>query len=237
MKKLLTFAFAAFCAAATAYAQPKIQVAGGDTHDWGKVKPTQSPLSTVLKITNAGNEELKINDVKVGCGCTTTGLEKKELAPGETTSMTVSLNVGTNTGGVTKSVSILSNDPETPTKLVLLKAEVVRALQFVPAQYLSFTDMKLGSESTAKVTIKNLTNEDIVLSDIETTNGIKHNLKGQTTIKANSDLEIVARVKPQQKGYFNGTLKMKSSNAEMPVIEISAWGQVPDATSPVFMNK
>ncbi len=237
MKRLIALAFAATCLFTTAYSQPKLQVQGGDTHDWGKVKPAQSPLQTVLKVTNAGNELLKISDVKVGCGCTTTGIEKKELAPGETTSLSVTLNVGTNTGGLTKTVTIMSNDPNAPTKMILLKAEIVRAIQFSPSQYFSFTDMKIGRESTAAVKIKNTTAQDIVLSDIEATNGIKHNLKSKTTIKANSEIDMIVKVKAQAKGYYNGTIKMKTTSPDFPTLEVPAYGNVLDSTSPVYMNK
>lgn len=238
MKRLLVVAFTAACAVTTAYAQPKLQIEGGDTHDWGKIKPTQSPLKTTLKITNAGDQLLSIADVKVGCGCTTTGIGKKELTPGETTTLDVSLNVSpAHTGGLTKTVSIMSNDPMAQTKIVFLKADVVRNIQFVPAQYFSFTDMKMGSESTAKVTIKNTTGQDIVLSDIEATNGIKHSLKNKATLKANSEMELTVKVKPQEKGYFNGVVKIKTSDADFPLLEIPAHGNVADATSPVFMNK
>jgi LEA14-like dessication related protein len=237
MKRLTAFAVVAFCAMSTAYAQPKLTVEGGDTYDWGKVKPTETPLKTTLKITNSGTEQLSISDVKVGCGCTTTGIGKKELTPGESTTLDVSLNIGTNTGGLTKTVSIMSNDPAAPTKMILLKADIVRAIQFVPTQYFSFTDMKLGAESTAKVKVKNTTAEDIVLTEIEGTNGLKHVLKNKTTLKANSEMEIAVKIKPQAKGYYNGILKMKTSNPDFPTLEVPAFGNVPDATSPVYMNK
>lgn len=237
MKRLVSLAVA-FCAiTAAAYAQPKLTVEGGDTYDWGKVKPTQSPLKTTLKITNSGTEQLSISDVKVGCGCTTTGIGKKELTPGETTTLDVSLNVGSNTGGLTKTVTIMSNDPAAPTKMILLKAEIVRAIQFVPSQYFSFPDMKVGTEAVAKVKVKNTTPEDIVLSDVETTNGLKHTLKGKTTLKANSEMEITVKVNPQAKGYYNGTLKMKTTNPDFPTLEVPAFGNVADPTSPVYMNK
>ena len=35
-----------------AYAQPKLTIIGGDTHDWGKVKPKDDPLKATIKIKN-----------------------------------------------------------------------------------------------------------------------------------------------------------------------------------------
>ncbi|MES2764592.1 MAG: DUF1573 domain-containing protein [Bacteroidota bacterium] len=237
MKRFLALAFAATCMFTTAYAQPKIQIEGGDTYDWGKVKPAQSPLKTTLKVKNAGNQELKISDVKVGCGCTTTGIAKKELAPGETTTLDISLNIGTNTGGLTKTVTIMSNDPAASTKMILLKAEIVRAIQFSPSQYFAFNDMKIGRESVSTVKIKNTTAQDIILTDIEATNGLKHNLKSKTTLKANSEIEMTVKIKATAKGYFNGVVKMKTTSPDFPTLEVPAYGNVLDSTSPVYMNK
>lgn len=239
MKRLLSLVFA-FCAVTlAAYAQPKVTVESGDTYDWGKVKPAQSPLKTTLKVKNTGDQQLKISDVKVGCGCTTTGIAKKELAPGETTTLDISLNLGANTGGLTKTVTIMSNDLVSPTKLILLKAEVVRAIQFVPSQYFAFNDMKIGRESTAKVTIKNTTAKDVTLSDIEATNGLKlTSIKGKKTVlKANSQMDLVVKIKATAKGYYNGLVKMKTTNPDFPTLEVPAFGNVLDSTSPVYMNK
>ncbi|MES2765723.1 MAG: DUF1573 domain-containing protein [Bacteroidota bacterium] len=236
MKRLAALALT-FCAVTiAAYAQPKVQVDGGDTFDWGKVKPSQTPLKTTLKVMNAGTEQLTISDVKVGCGCTTTGIAKKELAPGESTTLDIALNIGANTGGMTKTVTIMSNDPAAPTKMILLKAEIVRAVQFSPSQFFSFNEMKIGKESVSTVKIKNTTAQDMVLSDIEATDGLKHNLKNKTTIKANSEIEMTVKIKPLAKGYFNGSVKMKTTNPDFPTLEVPAYGNVVDVTSPVYMN-
>lgn len=78
MKTFFLACFTMFVfAASLAFAQPKISIQGGDTQDWGKVKPKDSPLKASIKITNEGSEELKISDVRPGCGCTTAPLDKK----------------------------------------------------------------------------------------------------------------------------------------------------------------
>lgn len=236
MKKIFAFAIAFACAATFAYAQPKLQVEGGDTYDWGKVKPTQTPLKTNLTIKNTGTEELKISDVHVGCGCTTTGLEKKNLAPGESTSMSVSVNVGSNTGAISKSVTITSNDPTSPSKIIMLKADIVRTIQFTPSQYLTFSDMKVGTEATAKIKVKNSSDKDITLSNPEASNGLRVNLKKQTVLKAGGEIELEAKIIPEKEGYFNGSVKLATTDPDMPTLEIPAYGNVTANTSNLFLK-
>ncbi|MBI3258348.1 MAG: DUF1573 domain-containing protein [Ignavibacteriae bacterium] len=236
MKRFFATGLAIFaCMAITMIAQPKLEIVGGDTHDWGKVSPKDTPLKTVVKIKNVGTEVLKITDVHPGCGCTKTAeLDKKELQPGETATTELSLNLGAANGVLTKSVTITSNDATAPTKILYLKADVVRPIQFSPSQYFVFNDLKAGQTSEAKVTIKNTSKEDITLSDFEALNGLSVNLKKPITIKGGSEVEIIGRVTPKEKGYFNGSLKMKTTNPENPTIEITAYGNVAESTSPIY---
>jgi hypothetical protein len=213
-------------ATSLAFAQPKISIQGGDTQDWGKVKPKDSPLKASIKITNEGSEELKISDVRPGCGCTTAPLDKKELKPGEFATMDVSLNVGATSGMLTKSITISSNDPVNPTKVLYLKADVVRPIQVLPTQYLSFGELTVGSKGEAKVTIKNTSTQTIVLSDFEATNGISINLMKPTTIPGGGEVEIIAKVAPKEKGYFNGSVKMKTDHPDFPTLDLTAYGNV-----------
>ncbi len=236
MKRFFAASLVLFASMAIAMiAQPKLEIVGGDTHDWGKVSPKDSPLKTAVKIKNVGTEVLKITDVHPGCGCTKTAeLDKKELQPGEIATTELSLNLGAANGVLTKSVTITSNDASSPTKILYLKADIVRPIQFAPSQYFVFNDLKTGQTSESKVTIKNTSKEDITFSDFEATNGLSINLKKSVTVKGGSEVEVIARITPKDKGYFNGSVKMKTTNPDTPTIEITAYGNVTESTSPVY---
>jgi hypothetical protein len=45
----------------SAFAQPKIEILGGDTYNWGEIRPNQSPLRAKVQLKNVGKETLKIN--------------------------------------------------------------------------------------------------------------------------------------------------------------------------------
>ncbi|MFN8361513.1 MAG: DUF1573 domain-containing protein [Candidatus Kapaibacterium sp.] len=235
MKRFFATTLAIFAVMASAMiAQPKLEIVGGDTHDWGKVSPKESPLKATIKIKNVGTELLKITDVHPGCGCTKTAeLDKKELKPGEIATTELSLNVGQTTGDLTKSVTITSNDAANPTKILYLKANVVRPLQ-LSTQYLVFNDLKVGLQSEAKLVIKNTSPNDITISDFEATNGLSINFKKPVVIKSGSEAELIAHVTPKEKGYFNGMVKMKTTTPDIPTLDITAYGNVSEQTSPVY---
>ncbi|MCS6966571.1 MAG: DUF1573 domain-containing protein [Candidatus Kapabacteria bacterium] len=219
------------------WAQPKLEIVGGDTYDWGKVGPKDDPLKARITLKNAGTELLKIERVQPGCGCTTAPLDKTELKPGETATMDVTLRVGSATGPVTKSVAISTNDPSSPTKMLWLKAEMIRPLAFTPAQYFVFTDMRIGQEAKAVLTLKNMSSQEVKLYDIETTPGLALSLKNNTVLKPGQQVELVARVIPQQKGYYSAMVRLKTTHPEYPALEIPVYGNVLEASSPVFVPR
>ena len=133
-----------FFAVITAFSQPKIDVVGGQNCDWGRISPKDNPLKRDVVIRNAGNQKLILKNVKPTCGCTTAPMEKSELEPGESTKLKVTLNIGGNSGPLTKYINIESNDPNTPLFVLNLKANVVRALEVTPTTFLAFNFISSG---------------------------------------------------------------------------------------------
>ncbi|MFN3781447.1 MAG: DUF1573 domain-containing protein [Candidatus Kapaibacteriota bacterium] len=216
-------------------AQPKLEIVGGDSYDWGTVKPTQDPLKAKIKIKNAGTELLKITEVKPGCGCTTAPLDKNELKPGEEASLDVTLRIAGYSGNVVKSIRIASNDPTNPNKYLYLKANVFHPISITPTSYLAFNEMTVGQEATAKVTLKNNTTQDITITDVEVVpENLNVNLPKKLVLKANESYDIIAKFIPDKKGYFNCSIKMRTSNSDQKEIIIPGYGNVKE--SPLFNN-
>jgi len=217
----------------TVVAQPKLEVVGGDTYNWGQVKPSANPLKGTLKLKNAGNQPLEIKSVKPSCGCTATKLDKEILQPGEVASVDVSLNIGTATGQVTKTITISSNDPNNETKIVWLKAEVVRAIM-LSMPYIAFTDLNIGKESTASITVKNNSSENVTFFGFEGTAGLAVTPKGKLELKPGEEFKLCATLVPDKEGYYSGTVKFSTSHPDFPSVEVPVYGNVLKPTSPVF---
>lgn len=221
-------------ASTTVTAQPKIQIVGGDTHDWGKVKAKDSPLKTVVRLKNIGNELLKITDVHPGCGCTKTAeLDKKELKPGETASTEISLNFGAASGPLTKSVTITSNDPTNPSTNLILKADVIRDINLIPTSFFTFSDMVVGKLATASLTLQNNSTEDITITGVSALNGASLNLKKGTILKKGSKLEVIASITPKVKGYYSTSCRIETSHPDYSAMEIPAYGNIRDENESV----
>jgi hypothetical protein len=83
-----------------------------ENHDFGKI-PYGKPVEFDVAIKNISNEPIKIENVKVGCGCTTPKFEQgKSYAPGETFKVTLGFSgyAPDPNGPFEKSVDIFFNN-------------------------------------------------------------------------------------------------------------------------------
>ncbi|GAB1372169.1 hypothetical protein MASR1M45_22310 [Candidatus Kapaibacterium sp.] len=233
--KMLKYFLVLISLSLTLYSQPKLEIVGGDTKNWGKVTPKQSPLKYNMVIKNAGNEVLKISRLKPTCGCTTAPLNKSELKPGETTTVEVSLSIQGNSGKMHKQIAIESNDPTKQYFNYMLIAEVVLPLTVSPTNYLPFKDLQVGVESDAKLKIKNTSEGNITLSDFQTNlPELKLNLVKNVVLKPGQEIDLIAKVKPTRSGNLNARISIKTTNNEIPELVINGFGQV--QPSPFFNN-
>lgn len=235
MKKLILSVLSVMLIATAAYAQPKLEIVGGNSYDWGKVSPKDSPLKTKVKLKNIGTEKLIISNVKPSCGCTTAPLDKDQLNPGETATIDVTFNVGSHAGPNSKTIRISSNDPNNSTVIFRLSADVQKALTVTPG-YFAFNQMKVGEKATSTITIQNTSKKDITLTETaRTPSDLVLNLSSPKTLKPGESFDLKATVNPTKAGYMNCYVKYKTDNVDEPDLSVSGYGSVKE--SPVFNNK
>jgi rhodanese-related sulfurtransferase len=137
MKKIvILFLLSILGAGIIVAAAPKIEVDNA-TLDFGEVK--EGDLVThIYVLTNAGDEPLVIEKITPWCGCTTIpSLSKTELAPGETAELEAVLDTaGLGVATINKSITVYSNDPETP-ELVLRMKGSMKQIEMQPYQIAS----------------------------------------------------------------------------------------------------
>lgn len=204
-------------------AQPKLEVIGGSTIDWGKVPASKNPLKANLKLKNAGNQPLKISEVKPGCGCTTAPLDKKYLKPGEIATVNVGLTPGSTAGELVKGLTITSNDPKVPVKAITLKAFIMRPIQVLPQPYIAFPQVKTGTIAQSSMILKNTTEKTITITQLIPSKGITVNSKTKK-IGPNSQITVTVKAKPDTKGYWNGSIQCKTDHPDMPDMDVIVYG-------------
>ena len=101
---------------------PKIHFENSQ-HNFGKVKEGQVYEHT-FRFTNTGASTLNIKDVKSSCGCAVASVSSKELKPGESATLKVELDTAKRKGKMSRSITVMSNDPNDPNKILTLFADI-----------------------------------------------------------------------------------------------------------------
>lgn len=221
--------FTIYCLPAIGLAQPKLSIVIGDTYDWGTVTDVNTPLTAKIELKNIGTQELIIDEVKPGCGCTTAPLEKKRLMPDESTFMNVTLNVGpSNIGQVMKNIYIYSNSVPYTTQTLIIKAFIQRPLQPDPI-YMTLPPLTVGKETQTTFKIKNTQKKTVTLLEYAPNNkAVVLTWKKSYTFQPEEEVQIPVKIKPtgDQIGYFQAILFFKTDHPDQKQFEVNMYGNV-----------
>ena len=120
MKKLLLFTIILALTATFGFSQSmsfeKLDI------DYGQIEKGSEPLR-VFKFTNKGTAPLIIQDAKGSCGCTVPSYPHEPIMPGQSNVVQVRYDTQ-RIGAFTKTVTLTTNDPTTPTITLTIHGEV-----------------------------------------------------------------------------------------------------------------
>lgn len=149
---LLALAAALFVLPVAAQAAPKATVEPM-TLDLGEIEEG-GQYERYIELTNTGDGVLTLEDVKTSCGCTAAAVDSDvELKAGETQKIRITFNSRNQEGGVTKKITVRTNDPVSPALEVVLRANVHRSLRWDP-RYLSFNNIGLSDKAEQVVKVE-----------------------------------------------------------------------------------
>ena len=141
-----------------AASKPTIRILPDTTLDLGTIVQGQKGFGTV-RIKNAGNDTLRIKRVKASCGCTAALVKEHDLAPSDSTELSITFDSGKMKGEVEKEITITSNDSTHPTVVVHFTANVITILDVDPHAFI-FLKCTRDSFYTKELTITNPSKKD-----------------------------------------------------------------------------
>lgn len=135
MLKRISIVFTTSLFAAAALAGPRMTVVE-PIKDFGTVARGEV-LTHHFQIKNTGDEDLEILRVQPACGCTVANYDSV-IKPGETGQVEAAVKTEAFTGAINKSVTIQTNDPDTPTAQVAIRAVIKPYVEAYPAGFVRF---------------------------------------------------------------------------------------------------
>lgn len=114
-----------------------------------EAKPEQTEVAVSYRFANKGSKAIKILSTESSCGCTTAKLEKTTYEPGERGAIQVRFEFGDRDGWQQKTITVKTDDPQTPVKVLKLSVNIPR-LAMVGPKVLQW----MSPGSSAKITQK-----------------------------------------------------------------------------------
>ena len=132
--------------------------------DYGTV-PKGDKLEWAFLVKNTGDADLQIIAAKPGCGCTVADFDKV-IKPGSTGKVTAHVDTTAFAGPIAKSVTLETNDPNTPTAQLTIHAIVKPYVEAYPAGFLRFNLLQ-GDADSQTVTIYSEEDDPFEIKSIE----------------------------------------------------------------------
>jgi hypothetical protein len=207
--------------APTAGGQPRLAVEQ-DVFDFGTVE-RGAPVDHTFRLPNRGTSDLRVDHVKSSCGCTVAVVSEREIPPGGEGRIAVTLDTGRLAGRTTKTVSVYTNDPDTPVVPLSLTGQVAADLVLTPSP-LYLGHVRRGDAPPREVTIApGRPGATYTVERVEHTNpAIRARLERRPDAPGQ---RLLVEVDPRMPlGRFNETLTLHTTSPREPVMKLSVLG-------------
>lgn len=118
-------------------------------YDFGSMD-TNAEGSHDFLITNVGEGLLEITAGETSCKCALSEIEHEELAPGQSTTVTVTWHADGRVGPYRQTATVLTNDPEQPRVTLTVSGRMTQAVRAVPRE-LVFSQLTVGQSANGEV--------------------------------------------------------------------------------------
>lgn len=215
-----------FLLAAVLFAKPAIKFKS-TTIDFGEVESGKI-VDINFEFENTASDLLIIKNVIPSCGCTTTGLAKKEYKAGEKGTIASKFNSSGYNGKVIKTITVTSNDPDAAeTRLTISGTVIIKdfAQADLKPDRINFDMVKIGKTYTRKLNLSNNGNADLRIIEISCNPEVSLQFK-TNVLGAKKTTEITLTFTPFTKGSFNNMVKIRTNDYRNPYIFVRLEAQV-----------
>lgn len=213
--------------------QPKL-VLQQNSFDFGEIKQGEV-VSHIFVLSNNGGDLLKITNVQASCGCTAAAPEKNELAPGESTNLTVNFNSKGRLGKQTKTVKIFNNDPQTPEAVITITGNIVANSDqsggvptiFFPETQHDFGKVSEGEKVNYTFRFVNKGESELIIKDVKSSCGCTAALLSTSNIKPGQEGTLKVEFNTQNRSGKNSkTVTVQSNDPKDPTKILTIYADI-----------
>jgi hypothetical protein len=177
----------------------------------------------IYKFENRGKDILEIKKVKTSCGCTAVILTNDTIPPGETGGIKATFSSGSLAGNIKKSITVSSNDPDTPKYRLTIFGEIIKDLIITP-EHIDFGSIFTGEEMSKTVIIKSQTEPDFKIKKITPSKPFI-----DATIVGEENGEYIIKIALKHKpviGRFSGGIYLETNSQIQQKVNIPFFGEI-----------
>ena len=188
--------------------------------DFGRVLQGKM-LNQVFSFSNQGSGTLEILDVEATCGCQTTKLSHKQIQPGQSGRIEMSVDTAWLTGDIEETARIITNDPRRKSVIFSIKADVQPEIS-VSSPSIYFGDLPEGEQVVQEVMLTVMTEKPIeILSAESSEEDVIVKLEPVPGTGGNKVKLIATKKKGGGKtGYRSGSIIVKTTSTITPELSI-----------------
>lgn len=185
--------------------------------DWGTV-PKGEKIDWDFVVKNTGKSDLQILSAQPSCGCTVANFDKV-IKPGATGKVTAHVDTTAFSGPISKTITLQTNDPNTPSAQLTVHAVVKPYVESYPAGFVRYNLLQ-GDTGTQSVVIYSEEEEPFQITGIT----VPGDFVKATYTKIEAETDRVKAGKPGQAQYkvditFGGPTVQLGPIAERIVIK------------------
>lgn len=186
-------------------------------------KDSNLSVEHTFEILNDGDLSLEITKTKTSCGCTVADISRKIIPPGESATLKAVLSLKNKRGNQRKTITIHSNDPDSPTFQLHLEGVATSDLTLNPER-IFLSGISPDDEITRTVDITSKTKPIIVKGVNNPLSQIDASVE---TLREGHEYRLTVRTKPPlEVGRFQNHILVETEPANQPRISILVMGDV-----------
>jgi hypothetical protein len=193
--------------------------------------PQGEVIDAEFTLSNEGAASLEVKSVRPTCGCTVVKFDQ-EIAPGTAGKIFAKVDTSNFSGPISKSMLVMTNDPDVPNMSLVVKALVRPYVEVLPRPLVRFNAVQ-GEEAEQKLTVVSAEGEDLAVTKVESplsfleTEVRKLGKDELIQGKPEPQFEVTLRLSGDAPpGPVSGRAMIHTSNSKAPKVPVRIFGVV-----------
>jgi len=189
-------------------------------------------VDAVFDLVNEGDAKLVVKAVRPTCGCTVADFDE-EIAPGATGHVAAKLDTKDFAGPISKSVLVMTDDPQNPTVTLVIKADIRPFIEILPRPLIRFNAVLHEPMNQTFIVVGADPEKDISVRSVESsvpfiTTSMRPLAADELVAgKSKTQYEVTLSLTDEAPvGPVNAVLSVNTNLKEAPMVPVKVYGVV-----------